>query len=97
MDSSISSTSLDYNELEDKMKGTYKLPCDREAEETYGIVKTAPGKFECYIDPCLKENELWETSKYIKENPDKDWTWTSSLIDDVFWMYRRKTYRRMRT
>ena len=65
------------------MKGTYKLPCNLEEEETYGIIKIAPGKVEVYIDPCLKKDELWETSKYIKEDPKEDWTWTSSFIDDV--------------
>ena len=53
------------------MKGTYEL-APGDFEETYGIVNTAPGKFEVYIDPCLKENELWETSKYINENPAED-------------------------
>ena len=82
MDSSISSTSLNYDDLENKMKCSYKLPCDLEAKETYGIVNIAPGKFEGYIDPCLNENELWETSKYIKQNPNKDYTWTSFIIDE---------------
>ena len=76
-DSSISSTSLNYNKVENKMKDTGD-------EETYGIVKTAPGKYEVYIDPCLKENERWETSKYIKEDLDEVWTWTSSYIDAYY-------------
>jgi len=96
MDSSISSTSLEYNELESKMKGNYEL-APGSFEETYGIVKTAPGKFECYIKSTLKGNELREAapeeyavytdpsleedSTRHKEDPD-DWTWTSSFIDD---------------
>ena len=39
------------------MTGTYEL-APREFEETYGIINTGPGKFEVYIDLCLKENEL---------------------------------------
>ena len=46
MDLSISSTSLNHDDLEDKMKGTYKLPRDLEENETYGIVNTEPGQFE---------------------------------------------------
>ena len=52
-DSSISSTSLNYKDLEDKMKGTYALSPD-EFEETYGIVKTEPGQYEVYVDPILE-------------------------------------------
>ena len=45
--------------------------------ETYGIVKIAPGKFECYIDPALKENEPWETDPDIE-----DYTMTSFMLDE---------------
>ena len=56
LDSLISSTSLNYDDLEDKMKGTYKLPGDLEVNETYGIVNKEPGQFEVYIEPFLKED-----------------------------------------
>ena len=72
MDSSVSSTTLSYDDLEDKMKGTYELSPGK-FEESYSIVKTEPGQFEVYIDSCLKENELWETCPYIKEVPTEDW------------------------
>ena len=59
LDLSISSTSLNHDDLEDKMKGTYKLPGDLEENETYVIVNIEPGQFEVYIDlRNTKENEL---------------------------------------
>ena len=66
----MSLTSLNYDDLEDKMKGTYKLaPVD--FEDTYGIVNTAPGIFGVYIDPCLKENELWKLPHISRKTPQK--------------------------
>ena len=58
------------------MKGTYKLSCDLEEKETYGIVKTGPGQFEVCINPFLKGNESWENPPYIE-----DYTMTSSILD----------------
>ena len=65
------------------MKGTYKLSCGLEENETYGIVKTGPKQFEVYIDPSLTESGVWETPPYIKEDSTEDYIMTSSFLDNI--------------
>ena len=80
MDFLISLTLLNYDDLEDKMKGTYELPRDLGKNETYGIVRTESGQFEVYIDLRNKQemNDTFEKSSYHKKHPIEEWTITSS-------------------
>ena len=64
LDSLISSTSLNYDDLEDKMKDTYKLPGNLEENETYGIVNIES------ITPYIKEDppEDWTMTSSFLDN-----------------------------
>ena len=71
LDSLISSTSLNYHDLENKMKGTYKLPGDLEEDETYSIVNTEPGQFEVYIDRSLRKMNHGKLPYISRKTPEK--------------------------
>ena len=76
LDSLISSTSLNYDELEDKVKGTYKLPGNLEEEETYGIVKTGPEQYLRYtLTRPLRKMDYRKLPHISRKTPQKTTQW----------------------